>query len=439
MWKKWERTLTVTFFVCISLISLLHSEYILLALIAASIYAASTKIGSSILQTLTKQQNMLPAQVHSTLPTLQQQTYYFERRMLSLVPKGTVFLAQSAVVHSLNLKNAYHILISGKTGNGKTTLLKQLLLQMVLICDCYFVHPMFAEVGLVEDDRVIEVWTPIAKRLRIHPNTFKDNYTSINDLLLRFELLLHQRAKEKGTPLERTWKKQYLFIDEGPLVVAQCPDAKRVIGRIVREGRQLHIFLALSTQGAQVQTLGINTADLAQFGTKFYLGGCDSRTRKEVMPTLGPECERAFINKGILYYTAPDQAEPQCIRLPLMRNEVLFECFGETFHKAEYTEWFDEPVPKVLHATNGHSAVNIQEIETLELGTATIHVSDALAIKITAAIEELLAEEKQLTLYAIQKRTGLNWTDNATIFHVAQTLGFEIVKGKGGPRKKEDL
>lgn len=370
---------------------------------------------------------------------------------LNSVGYKKVFFAQDQYeTYAMQQKNMFHVLIAARTGSGKTELIKLLLMQLVNTCAVRFIHPMFSPVDLVDDEREISCWGPILGKLKNKPEELVENYPKINQLFLDFEQLLSKRAKEKSIEgKQTTWVPAYLVVDEGQIITDHCKDAKRVIGRIVREGRQLKVFIILVCQSAQVQNLGLNKGDLSQFLTKIYLG-TDETTRKYLIPELTDELEeKHFTQKGRVAFLSPEYRGLILTQLPLISNEVLYEYFGETFDKSCFSGWLNSE-----HKLDSDPFEELVGIETEEIidqnDTSNVQTEEdasnfqfQIEDAISYAIEELRKSENSATMNAVIKKVNdenpfnINSHTHATlVLEVANDYGFEIVEGKAGRRRR---
>lgn len=368
---------------------------------------------------------------------------------LNSVQRDEVFIAQDRYqTYKMKRKNMFHILIAARTGSGKTELIKLLLAPLVKTCAVRFVHPMFSPVDLVDDERQISCWGPILGKLKNNPEELVENYPRINELFLDFERLLSKRAKEKSQPgKQSTWVPAYLVVDEGQIITDHCKDAKRIIGRIVREGRQLQVYIILVCQSAQVQNLGLNKGDLSQFLTKFYLG-TDATTRDYLVPELTSEMEeKHFTQKGRAAFISPEYRGVTLTQLPLISNEVLYEYFGETFDKGCFSDWLnsqnhDDPFDELIgirseEIITENDTSNVQTDE--DASNFQFQIEDAISY----AIEELRKTENKATMNAVIRKVNnendfnINTHTHASlVLEVANDYGFEIVEGKAGRKRR---
>ena len=373
--------------------------------------------------------------------------YFFIPDMLNNVEKDELLIAiDNDIWYTINLGNCYHILIAGQTGNGKTTLIRQLLMQMILKgCCCYLIDPMYKEVKGVSDDRKVECWEPLATRMSMNPSETNQTHKTRDELFQRIDLKMDARNKERGDArVERRWKPIFIFVDEGPNVIKNCPHAEEVIGRIVREGRQLKVFLVLVTQSAQVQSLGVGTDDLSQFCTRFYLGG-DDRTRREIMNQL-PKDAGQKLKKLQVAMTRVDDKTPAVIQLPYLNNEDLYASFGDEFCLDDFADWFedledeDEDPLGQISISNDSKGASREVIETKneqKIETLKFEMPDDEIGRIIQAFEDLEAEKKEATPNALWKKLGVNWNYQPKIEYVAGLAGYEIIYKQTGKKPKE--
>lgn len=131
----------------------------------------------------------------------------------------------------------YHLMIVGETGEGKSTAARALLAERAALGDVVIIdpHAKFNDWGglsAIGEGR---------------------DFASINSAFLRLEAEL----KRRYTIGEAVGRPMTVFIDEFPVVSAECADASDVFKRMAREGRKAQMYLVVLTQDANVKTLGI--------------------------------------------------------------------------------------------------------------------------------------------------------------------------------------
>ncbi len=159
-----------------------------------------------------------------------------------------------------------HVALLGATGGGKSNLLRLIIPQLqafgahVALADPHYA-PIDPENG---DD-----WRLIEQRL-IYPPAVKAGQIDqlLDHLTEELERRLERRRKNErvGVPL-------FLCFDELPSIADLVPDAVPRIGRLLREGRKVHLLTIGASQSMLIKEVGGSSALRDQYRTSFYVGG----------------------------------------------------------------------------------------------------------------------------------------------------------------------
>src|SRR5258706_2865512 len=134
-----------------------------------------------------------------------------------------------------------HVALLGSTGGGKSNLLRLILPQLlaggasVVLADPHYA-PVDPESG---DD-----WREIAARLTYAPAVSKREIAGLLSLMIG-QLDLRLSRRRAG---ERVGQPMFLAFDELPSIAAMLPGAVAQIGRLLREGRKVHLLTVGASQ-----------------------------------------------------------------------------------------------------------------------------------------------------------------------------------------------
>jgi len=177
------------------------------------------------------------------------------RPVIKSASKEIEKLGQLDTVTTLNQLaiNTGHILISGETGSGKSTLVKSLMTKRT-------------------DHRVVVLDNHLKYGEWSGYRTYSDVETICT--VIRNSWKMMEKRKEQARMQEVTFEPITLIIDEVPVIVDYDKDALHYMSKLIREGRKYGIFVCLIAQDTQVKTLGIEGQSqlLKNFKYQFKLG-----------------------------------------------------------------------------------------------------------------------------------------------------------------------
>jgi hypothetical protein len=242
----------------------------------------------------------------------------FKEIFLARLPNGTNIF--------VTVEDLVHIALSGATRNGKTSLIRQLLSQLIYVgCVCILLDPHYTPY----DVEIDEDWTPFASKLRLDPMECKD-YARIGEVLgdvantiLPKRKQLRRQSKPMGKPI-------FIVIDEYPAIVAKCPHAQEYIALLLREGAKFKIFLCIASHDFQVKTafpdVGGGIRDC--FKTVLHVGGDIHTVRALLDIEKVDRAEEASLGKGRVYLRCETHKQAGLANTPWMDNEAIFELVG---------------------------------------------------------------------------------------------------------------
>ena len=203
-----------------------------------------------------------------------------------------------------------HIALGGKTGTGKSNLLRLLLTQLAAAgCETYLCDPHFAPINPTTGDD----WRGIAAATV--PGRAITDKAEIVALVAGLGAELDRRLARWGNSLD-PGPARFYAIEELPLLTAYDKDFMPKLGRLLREGRKLGLYLMVAAQDLLVSTLGGSSGLRAQFQTLYY-GGGDPITARTLLGSKQIEPP----GKGVVWLrSAATGNEPTLVRVPLVEN-----------------------------------------------------------------------------------------------------------------------
>jgi len=374
--------------------------------------------------------------------------------------KGCVYFGQSPRnTIAIALNEMYHVFDVSSSGKGKSNRFRLALMQMVGHCETYFINPLANNVKAVNDGRVIEVWKPIFDRLA-NKRPMKSR-AEILHLMTALVNEIKARSEQEGAG-DFSWQQQpiFVFIDELPEVYARCPEAVEFLDQIGRTGRQFCVFSWVASQTAAVSEIGQSTAAQANYKTRIYGGGdrnSSGRMMKGSIP-MSAEVTLQSQGAGLTLMLADGFSNLQFVRAPLVTNEARFKYFGLPPFRMK--DWLTQPskvterLPTLQLADSASgdtlfpfpllpgkkpSQAQKSSQDNTEKGKGKSGKRGKLPNEdaILAAMDELEAEDRPLTLHAIAKKAGLTRHQYDDIEAVAIECGYELDRGKGRPPRTD--
>jgi hypothetical protein len=212
-----------------------------------------------------------------------------------------------------------HILTAGRSGRGKSALFRLLMVQLLLAgLRVSWFDPNFAQ---FDKKRKIDL-RPLASAVGGGLVTSIDQIARAFTHLATVELPRRQAEKRRtGDPGPAF----YVFADEWPQLVGSVPGLDKPAALCLRNFRQYDGYFVVGSQDGLVETTGLNSGELGQFGTLYYVGGADDTTRKRLTGStrnLDPP------GKGIVWLSASVLQTPQLVRVPYVSNRDMYDLLG---------------------------------------------------------------------------------------------------------------
>jgi hypothetical protein len=213
-----------------------------------------------------------------------------------------------------------HVALVGATGGGKSNLLRLLLPQLqaigarVVLADPHFA-PLDPESG---DD-----WRPIAERLHLAPAVKPAEIGALLSYLtdeLARRLELRNAGQPVGPPL-------FFAFDELPVIADTVPGALDTLGKIVREGRKVHLLAVGASQTMLVKAIGGDSTIRDNYRTAFYVGG-DLKSGSALLDLPQREIAEGELQTGIAYLRSASTAPARLVRVPYASNEAVYGLLG---------------------------------------------------------------------------------------------------------------
>jgi hypothetical protein len=237
-----------------------------------------------------------------------------ERILLGMGPGGAPV--------TVGVRSLCHVALCGATGGGKSNLLRLLLPQLqaigarVVLADPHYA-PIDAETG--------EDWRGIAARLHLAPAV---KPAEIDDLLawLLDEL---DRRLERRNQGEKPGAPVFLALDELPIIIKEVPDVSERLGRVLREGRKVHLLVVGAAQDFLTKTLGTSGAVRDCYRTAYYLGGDEVSAR--VLLDMQGRVDDGTLGAGVALVRSVATTPAQRVRVPLASNAAVARLLGDSW------------------------------------------------------------------------------------------------------------
>jgi hypothetical protein len=259
----------------------------------------------------------------------------------------------------VSVPDLVHIALAGSTRQGKTSIIRQLLLQLCYIgCTCILLDPHYTpyDVDIDED------WTPYTSYLRFDPLECK-NFERMEKILrhtattvLDGRKKLREASKSVGVPI-------FIIIDEYPAVVAERPKVQDHVAKLLREGAKYRIFLCVASQDFHVKTVSPQAGGAIRdnYKTVLYVGG-DATTAKVLLDTpVSPDVE-SLLGKGPVMLRCAAMKKASFAQTSFTDNAAIYLLLGPSSYEPgeeetvvvpeemggmDKEEFADEPVKEV--------------------------------------------------------------------------------------------
>lgn len=207
-----------------------------------------------------------------------------------------------------------HVGIAGATGGGKSTVLRLLLAQLLAAgASVILADPHYADV----DPRSGDDWRTLRANLRLQPAY---RYRDIRELLAWLVGEIDQRLAMRRAG--QMWEASiFLAFDEYPLIAQNVPEAADLVGRALREGRKVDVFVLGAFQDALVRSLGGDGAVRENYRTAYYLGG-DQHTARVLLDVRG-RVDETRLGHGVALLRSPATTPAREVQVPRLSNEQI--------------------------------------------------------------------------------------------------------------------
>jgi hypothetical protein len=208
-----------------------------------------------------------------------------------------------------------HVALCGATGGGKSNLLRLLIPQLqavgarVLLADPHYT-PFDSESG---DD-----WRAITQRLYRPPAVQAAQIDALLDYLVN-ELDARMKQREQGAKLGPPL---FLALDELPVIADSVKDSVERLGRVLREGRKVGVFVVGASQDFLVKTLGGSGGIRDCYRTAFYVGG-DLVSAAALLDLPRRDIDDGALDTGLAYLRSEATRPAQLVRIPLASNAAI--------------------------------------------------------------------------------------------------------------------
>lgn len=218
---------------------------------------------------------------------------------------------------TVSAKNLMHTGLIGATGGGKSNA-GRLLLAQLLACGvpCVLADPHYTDYDPESGDD----WSPIARRLHMapayQPGAIADLFTWLTE-----EMARRYDRRKAG---EKVGAAIVAYVDELPAIVADVPGAMNTLGKLLREGRKVGLYLVTSSQDLLASTLKTGGEVRENLRTAFYLGGAgDSVVRLLDMPRREISTYEHQLGQGVALLRSSATSPAQLVRVPLASNHGI--------------------------------------------------------------------------------------------------------------------
>lgn len=243
-----------------------------------------------------------------------------DKIFLGYLPGGTAVFVP--------LDSLCHVALAGLTGNGKTTLIRLLVSQLLYIeAKVMILNPHYTSYDIKKQ----EDWTPIERHLYRPPVTEFAEIGSVMKWaatkLLRDRLEKYRQSAPWGDSI-------FIVIDELPAIVKHVPEFPAYISEILREGRKVDIFLIVAAQDFLVKTVGPDEGGAVRknYKTKMYVGG-DITTAKTLLDMPPSQIKEDELGEGIIMMRNQIVKKASLARVPYVDNPALERLLGASTYQ----------------------------------------------------------------------------------------------------------
>jgi hypothetical protein len=246
----------------------------------------------------------------------------FEQIFLARLEDGTdVFIT---------VEQAVHIALAGSTRQGKTSIIRQLLLQLCSIgCCCILLDPHYTPYDVETD----EDWTPFTPHLRFDPLECKDFDRMEKILRHAATVVLDSRKKLRGDS-KPVGVPIFIIIDEYPAVLAEKPKIQEYVATLLRQGAKYKIFLCVASQDFQVKTVSPQSGGGIRdcYKTVLYVGGDKTTANVLLDGPVDPSIE-TMLGKGPVMLRCETVKKAALAQTAFTDNQSLYLLLGPSTYQ----------------------------------------------------------------------------------------------------------
>lgn len=303
-------------------------------------------------------------------PHLSGEPFLFSEVLERFTPRADrVFLARTADGRDLlcSAQELCHVALAGATGNGKSSLMRMLLLQLCkLRMQVIILNPHYTRYDIEAD----EDWTPFEPYL-VHPPMECRKYEVIEHYLRHAACTVIPNRLERRANSLPVGKPYFIAIDELPAIVRHIKEAPEYMRVILEEGRKVGVYLISAAQDFLVKTIAPNAGGGSIrecYRTAYYVGGdaTTARVLLDMQPSLIPEDE---LGKGVVMLRGVPSKKATQVYVPYVDNDALYRLLGPSTYKAERarSEEIDLPSPTLRTTPPAQERVTQQRESILDM------------------------------------------------------------------------
>jgi len=236
-----------------------------------------------------------------------------------------------------------HVAIAGKTGGGKGSLMRLIMVQLCFIgANVLLLNPHYMKWVVAKEGKTFdEDWTPFEEKhprtgrpyLQVPPAECAEMVSIEEDLGWAVEKLLEERKRE-GRAGGVRYRPYFIVLDEWPSIAKKIKGSPEYLATLLREGRKYGVFVFVASQDFQVKTIGMEGGSVRKcLLTTFYTGG-DITTAKELLDKPIRDIPETRLGKGVVMLKCVGtDNEPVLVRVPFVDNESVYLLLGPSTHK----------------------------------------------------------------------------------------------------------
>lgn len=351
-----------------------------------------------------------------------------------------------------------HVALAGSTGNGKSSLIRMLMLQLckarlqVLLLNPHYTRYDLESYG-PDGKPCPEDWTPFEPYLLddpmkcvVDPNNDQSGYPVIAHYLRQAaQDIIPKRLSRRanGIPVGKPY---FIVLDELPAIVKHVKEAPDWMGTILREGRKVGVFLISAAQNFHVKTVSPDEggADRDNYRTAYYTGG-DATTATNLLDMPAKNIKEDELGKGVAMLRSVACKKAIKVFIPYVDNEALYSLLGpSTYQHASVGSGVDiafSPSPEPQATTKNQAQNFVAPGESSESETGEIlpvKQTEKLGEDLVKVGENLTSVGESFTLTHGDETAILMAVIDLQMANVAVTR--EAIKQKlGWNNKKHDI